>query len=191
MSDSNKQKQEFYLSVKETAEKLRTLADELERGVVTINDEKFQIAADTDVKIHLKTKGDTFSSKLKFKLESPLPPGDGEDGKEDSEGESTSSTGLAVESYKDLKMRMSKDFKAIKKSCLVEQAIPESDLVERFYHDSKTMCTYPNKGEEFYEAFLKQADSLYEAFNTSDLKAMSSAVESLAQSRSDCHEKNK
>jgi len=191
MSDSNKQKQEFYLSVKETAEKLRMLADELESGAVSINGEKCQIAADTDVKIRLKTKGDTFSSKLKFKLKSPLPPGDGEDGKEDSEGESTSSTGLAVENYKDLKMRMSKDFKAIKKSCLVEQAIPESDLVERFYHDSKTMCTYPNKGEEFYEAFLKQANSLYEAFNTSDLKVMSSSVESLAQSRSDCHEKHK
>ncbi|MCR4289466.1 MAG: GAK system XXXCH domain-containing protein [Candidatus Scalindua sp.] len=191
MSDSNKQKQEFYLSVKEMAEKLRTLADELERGVVTINDEKCRIAADTDVKIRLKTKGDTFSSKLKFKLESPLPRGDGEGVKEDSESKPTSSTGLAVESYKDLKMRMSKDFKAIKKSCLVEQAIPESDPVERFYHDSKTMCTYPNKGEEFYEAFLKQTDSLYEAFNTSDLKAMSSSVESLARSRSDCHEKHK
>ena len=73
MSDSNKRKQEFYLSVNEvTAEKLRTLADELEKGVVTINDEKCSIAADTEVKISLKAKGDTFSSKLKFKLANPL-----------------------------------------------------------------------------------------------------------------------
>ncbi len=68
MSDSNKKKQEFYLSVNETAEKLRALADELEKGVVTIKNQQCSIAADTEVKISLKAKGDTFSSKLKFKL---------------------------------------------------------------------------------------------------------------------------
>jgi XXXCH domain-containing protein len=190
MSDSNKRKQEFYISVKETAEKLRTLADELERGVVTVNDEKCSIAADTQVKISLKAKGDIFSSKLKFKLENLL--SETKEGEGKGEGESKSSTGSdVVANYKELKKRMSKDFKAIKKSCMVEQAIPESDLVEGFYQDLKTMCTYPNKGEEFYEAFLKQADSLYEAFKTSDLNTMNAAVESLVQSRKDCHEKHK
>ncbi len=50
------------------AGKLRTLADELERGVVTINEQKFSIASDTQAKISLKTKGDTFCSNTKFKL---------------------------------------------------------------------------------------------------------------------------
>ncbi len=185
MSDSNKQKQEFYLSVKETAEKLRTLADELESGAVSINGEKCSIAADTEVKISLKAKGDTFSSKLKFKLANSLPEA------EEREGEPTSSMEPGVENYSDLKKRMAKGFKAIKKSCLVEQALPEPDLVEQFYQDAKTMCTYPNKGEEFYETFLKQAGLLYEACKASDLNAMNSAVESLAQSRKDCHEKHK
>lgn len=185
MSDLNKQKQEFYLSVKETAEKLRMLADELENGEVSINSEKCTIAADTKVKISMKARGDTFSSKFKFKLTNPL--------YETAEGEdkSQSSVESDIDTYKQLKKSMSKDFKAIKKSCIVEQVLPESDLVERFYHDSKKMCTYPNKGEEFYESFLKQADLLYEAFKTSDLKAMGTVVESLAQSRSDCHEKHK
>ena len=184
-SDSKKQKQEIYLSVKETAEKLRALADELESGAVSINGEKCSIAADTEVKISLKVKGDTFSSKLKFKLANPLPEA------EERAGEPTPSIEPGVENYSDLKRRMSKDFKAIKKSCVVEQALPEPDLVERFYQDSKAMCTYPNKGEEFYETFLKQASSLLDAFKVSDLNAMSSAVESLAQSRSGCHEKHK
>ncbi len=185
MSDSNKKKQELYLSVKEAAEKLRTLADELDREVVTVNDEKCSIASDTQVKISLKSKGDTFSSRLKFKLANTLSE------TEEGESESKSSAKPAGDDYKELKNRMSNDFKAIKKSCKVEQAIPGSDLVEGFYQDSKLMCTYPNKGEDFYESFLKQADSLYKAFKASDLKAMSSAVESLAQSRSDCHEKYK
>ena len=190
MTDSNKRKQEFYLSVKETVEKLRTLADELERGVVTVNDEKCSIATDTEVKISLKAKGDTFSSKLKFKLANPLSETEKVEG-DVGEGEPVSSTGPDVDDYKDLKKSMAKDFKAIKKSCIQEQALPESDLVERFYRDSKIMCTYPNKGEDFYETFLKQADSLYEAFKTSDLNAMNAAVESLVQSRKDCHEKHK
>ena len=192
MSDSNKQKQELYLSIKEAAEKLRTLAEELERGVVSINGEQCSIAVETEVKISLKAKGDTFSSKLKFKLENPLSlkEGDNEDKKEGDKVESTP-TVPDVESYKDLKKRMSKDLKAIKSSCIVEQVLPEPSLIERFCRDSKTMCTYPDKGEEFYATFLKQADSLYDAFNTSDLKVMISAVESLAQSRKNCHEKHK
>jgi len=186
MSDSNKKKQEFYLSVNEAAEKLRALAGELEKGVVTLNGQKCSIAADSEVKISLKAKGDTFSSKLKFKLATPL-----SDMEEVGEGEPVSSTVPGGSDYKELKKRMSKDFKAIRKSCMQEQAIPESDLVEGFYRDSKTMCTYPNKGEEFYETFLKQANSLLDAFKASDLNAMNSVVESLAQSRSDCHEKHK
>jgi XXXCH domain-containing protein len=188
MSDSNKKKQEFYLSVKETAEKLRTLADELEKGVVTINKEKCSIAADTQVKISLKAKGDKFSTKLKFKLENSLPLKEEE---EEDEGESTSSTESDVDNYKDLKIRMAKGFKAIKKSCIQEQALPESDLVEQFYRDSKTMCTYPNKGEDFYETFLKQAGSFYEAFKASDLRAMGAAVTALGKIRTDCHDKHK
>lgn len=191
MSDSNKKKQKFHLSVRETAEKLRTLADELEKGAVTLNDEKCSLAPDTQVKISLKAKGDTFFSKLKFKLKNPLSLKEGESAKGDSEVVPTTSTEPDSENYKDLKKRMSQDFKTIKKSCMVEQVIPEHDLVKRFYQDSKTMCTYPNKGEEFYESFLKQAGVFYNAFKKSDLKAMGEAVTALGQARSGCHEKHK
>jgi XXXCH domain-containing protein len=185
MSDSNKNKQELYLSVKETAEKLRTLADELEKGAVTINEQKCSIAADTEVKISLKAKGDTFSAKLKFKLPNAL------SGTEEGEVEPTSSTETDDESYMDLKRRMSKDFKAIKNSCIQEQTPPETDLVERFYRDSKTMCTYPSKGKDFFETFLEQTSLFYEAFKTSDLKAMGTAVTALGQIRKGCHERHK
>ncbi len=185
MSDPNNKKEEYSLSVKEAAGKLRILADELESGMITINKQKFSMVPDIQVKISQKTKGDTFSSKLKFKLVSPLT-----ETVED-EGGATLSTGSDVEIYKVLKKRMAKDFKAIKKSCIQEQAIPESGLIERFYWDSKIMCSYPNKGEEFYETFLRQAGLLNEAFKASDLSAMGAAVTALGQIRSDCHEKYK
>ncbi len=185
MSDSNKKKQEFYLSVKEAAEKLRALAGELEKGVVTINKQKCSMAVDTEVKIGLKAKGDTFSAKLKFKLANALTETEG------GKVESTSSTETNGESYMDLKRRMSKDFKAIKKSCIQEQVLPEPDLVERFYLDSKTMCTYPSKGKDFFETYLEQADIFYEAFKTSDLRVMGTAVTALGVIRNDCHKKHK
>ncbi len=185
MSDSNKKKQEFYLSVNETAKKLRALAEDLEKGAITVNEQKCSIAANTEVKFSLKAKGDTFSSKLKFKLANTLSE------TEKGEGESISSTETDDESYMDLKRRMSKDFKAIKSSCIQEQTLPETDLVERFYRDSKTMCTYPSKGKDFFETYLKQAALFYEAFKASDLTAMGTAVTALGQIRRDCHEKHK
>ncbi len=185
MSDSNKKKQELYLTAKEAAERLRALADELEKGVVTINEQKCLIAAGTEVKIRLKAKDDTFSAKLKFKLTNHSLETEKE------EGESTPSTETDAESYMDLKRRMSKDFKAIKNSCIQEQILPETDLVERFYHDSKTMCTYPSKGKDFFETYVKQADLFYEAFKNSDLAAMRTAVTTLGQIRKNCHEKHK
>ncbi len=185
MSDSNKKKQEFYLSVNEAAEKLRALADELEKGVVTINKQKCSMAVDTDVKFGLKAKGDTFSAKLKFKLANALSEAEGEEVK------STPSTETAGESYMDLKRRMSKDFKAIKNSCIQDQTLPDTELVEQFYRDSKTMCTYPSKGKDFFETYLKQAELFYEAFKTSDLAAMGTAVTALGERRKSCHEKHK
>ncbi len=185
MSESKKQKQEFYLSVKKTADKLRTLADELENGAVTINGQKCTIAADTDVKVSLKAKDNTFSSKLKFKLVNSFSE------TEEIESKSIPSAETDDESYMDLKRRMSKDFKAIKNSCVQDQTLPASDLVERFYRDSKTMCTYPSKGKEFFETYLKQADLFYEAFKSSDVKAMGTAATALGQIRKDCHERHK
>jgi len=185
MSDSNKRKQEFYLSANKAAEKLRALADELEKGVVSINKQKCSMAVDTDVKINLKAKGDTFSAKLKFKLTNALL------GAEEEVVVSTSSTETSGENYMDLKRRMSKDFKAIKQSCIQDQVLPEPDLVERFYLDSKTMCTYPSKGRDFFETYLEQADLFYEAFKTSDLKTMGTTVTALGEIRKNCHEKHK
>ncbi len=183
MSGPKKNKQELCLSAREAVEKLRALAAELARAAVNINEEEYSVVPDTPVIISLKAKGDTFSFKLKFKLKNPL--------SENEKEVSSLSTGPDVENFKDLKKRMSIDFKTIKKSCIQEHVFPNSDLVGRFYLDSKTMCTYPNKGEESYETFLKQAEKLFDAFKISDMKAMVSAIESLVQARTDCHDKYK
>ena len=59
-------KQELYISVKETADRLRVLADDLEKGIITISDKEFSLSLDSGVKIHFKSKGNKLSTKLKF-----------------------------------------------------------------------------------------------------------------------------
>ena len=62
MSHSKKKKnQEFYISVKETADKLRILADELEKGIISIDEKEVSIALDTLIKVNLKSKGEKLS----------------------------------------------------------------------------------------------------------------------------------
>ena len=202
MSDSKKKNQKFHASVKETAEKLRTLAEELERGSVTINDEECSLTLNTPVKISMKSKDDTLSYKLKFKLSNPSV-GKKEKSIEKDKPISHSTKNEEIvsgpkpskdqnlEEYKDLKKRMSIDFKAIMRSCVKEKSIPEPTLVEKFYSDSQAMCNYPDKGEEFYETFLEQAGIFREAFKKSDLSAMTSAITSLGRMRKECHDKHK
>ncbi len=194
MSDTKKKNQELSLSVRETAEKLRALANGLERGIVSINEEDVPIALDTMINISLKWKDKRVSIKLKCTPTSISVPDDDTPrmkGETDTHvkkheldiQESKPSMGNALKEYSILKRRMAKDFGAIMKSCIKEHSIPESTLVERFYQDSKAMCNYPEKGEEFYETYLKQTEFLKESFKKSDLKAISLAISALGRTK--------
>ena len=201
MSHSKKKKnQEFYISVKETADKLRILADELEKGIISIDEKEVSIALDTLIKVNLKSKGEKLSLKMKSKSLSSLgdkkkvplvkeEPNFKPQNLKDGYTEVKPIIGNKVENYKELKKRMSQDFKAIIKSCMKERSIPESLLVERFYQDSIDMCNYQDKGEEFYKTYLKQVKIFFQAFKASDLKAIGSSVTSLNQIKKKCHGK--
>lgn len=202
MSNSNKRKQEIHISIKETAEKLRILADELEKGSLNINGEEFSINPDTSVKISTKSKEGRLSYKIKFDLSNraiekkgkPLKKSEvamQQTNSEQKDSEPTSSKDQTIEDYKDLKKRMSIDYKAIKNSCVKENAIPESILIDRFCRDAQAMCNYPDKGEEFYKTFLEQSNQLYTAYKKSDLEAISAAIILLGNQRKQCHDKYK
>ena len=109
--------------------------------------------------------------------------------KEHTESKTTISN--KVEEYKVLKKRMSQDFKVITKNCIKEENLPSSSLVERFRQDSIRMCSYPGKGEDFYKAYLKQVEVLYQYFKGSDLKAMNLAINALNRIKKECHSKHK
>ena len=202
MSEKKKKNLEFSLSVKETAEKLRKLADELERGFVSISEEKFDIAPDTRVMIDLNSKSNKVTFKLKWKRANQLSHKKEKSPIKDKQVNHTKKTkdkaqvpkqlrNNAIEEYTVLKKRMSKDFGAIMKSCIKEQSLPKPILIERFYRDSKAMCNYPDKGEAFYKTYLNQAESLNKAFRKPDLQAMKYAVTALNRIKKECHKRHK
>ncbi|MCP4681249.1 MAG: GAK system XXXCH domain-containing protein, partial [Desulfobacterales bacterium] len=61
----------------------------------------------------------------------------------------------------------------------------------RFYQDSIAMCSYRDKGEEFYKAYLEQTEAFIKAFKASDLNTFSSAITSLNKLKKQCHDKYK
>ena len=190
------------MPVGEAADILRTMADELEKGVIYIDEERFPVATGAPVKISLKSKDDKLALKIQLKLFMA-----GNDSRTASvvkakqrhvsrdprkKGAWPKKTAKKrAENYKTLKKRMSKDFKAIVKCCRDQQTLPDASVVKRFCRDSKKMCTYKGKGEPFYDAYQKQIDAFYRGFQATDMEAIQSAVDSLNRVKKQCHDKYK
>jgi XXXCH domain-containing protein len=85
---------------------------------------------------------------------------------------------------------MDKDFKALVKAAEAG-AVPAAGQVAPFVADSRLMCTYPGKGDEFYSAFLAAVDAFEAAVASSDAAAFAEAVGGLARLKKDCHAKYK
>ncbi len=198
----NEKKKKMSMPAGEAADMLRVMAEELEKGRISIDEEGIQVAFDAPVKISLKSKDDKLVVKIQFKL---CMTGDDErtalvveaKQRHGSRGPRKKGTGpkkaagKKTENYKTLKKRMSKDFNAIAKCCRDEETLPDASLVEQFCRDSKQMCTYKGKGDAFYDAYLKAVESFYRGFLATDLEAIHFAVDSLKRMKKECHHKYK
>jgi len=203
MSHSKKKKiQGFYISAKDLADNLRTFADKLEGGHISIEEEEFSLALDTLIKVSLKSKGDKVSLKMKSKLLKSLEDinkitlneeKEAIEAKNVRKGNTASKAAIhnEAENYKALKKRMTQDIKILMKKCIKEQSLPDPSLIERFYRDSLTMCNYTDKGDYYYKTYLKQVEMLYQSFKNSDLKSINSAISSLDRIKKECHSKYK
>lgn len=90
--------------------------------------------------------------------------------------------------YKKLKKRMNGPWKEILSSLRSGQ-MPAPTALDIYIHDARLMCTYPGKGDEFYEAFLKEVDVFEKAVKKKDLDAALQSAESQERMKKDCHKK--
>ncbi len=93
--------------------------------------------------------------------------------------------------FKDLKKRMSRSFKTLKKLCVEDGITPDSSLVESFYKDSCSMCDIRRDQKGPFLYFRKEVEAFYRCYQSSDHKKMCESIRGLNQIKKECHGKFK
>lgn len=169
---------ERFLTREEVPAFFRDLADALEHG----GESELACVEDfTKFKLTLKDEYGQVSLKLKAKVGTCTPPADmmGEGGKDGQ---------MAKPKYSDLKKRMRSSFKVVAKMINMDQLPPQA-AIDSFISDSRLMCTYPGKGDEFYEEYLLATAAFEAACKDGDLAKMKETVMELASQKGRCHAK--
>ncbi len=91
-------------------------------------------------------------------------------------------------SYGSLKKRMKKSFKNIMYA-LHENTWPSQIDIDEFLRDSAEMVRYPGKGDEFYPAYTEAVATFAEAVQRMDLEAAYQAAHGLNTLKTQCHKK--
>jgi len=172
--NSVKHKTEFLLEADQLADFLRTVAADLEKGIVQIGTTQGQVEGMLKVSISLKAEGIGYRVKLKGRFPEGV----------------DSSAAAKPGSYAALKARMKADFKAIRAD-LSSGALPAQAQVEAFVADCARMVSFPGKGDELYSGFSGAVVSLSRAAAANDIAAVRAAVEELAAFKHSCHAKLK
>ena len=94
------------------------------------------------------------------------------------------------EQYGSLKKRMKTYFKAIGQAGTAG-AMPADELISTFLADSRSMVSYPGKGDEFYPAYMDACEALQQAFDQKDPTALHDACRALARCMAECHARYK
>lgn len=92
--------------------------------------------------------------------------------------------------YKDLKKRMKVTFKALL-AALAEGRLPGVQVVESFLLDSRTMVSFPGKGDQYYAPYNAAVEAFRKAWNDGrdpDPEALRRAAQELDAVKHQCHE---
>ena len=209
-NQTKKKKAKHTLGAAEAAEFLRHLADQLESGQVSFAEEDLALKGQVKIKESYKAKPGKAGLKveLKFSLpgilpetrepeqtlepdpevhgdEPPTPAAEAQPSEADPQPEDYADREIPS-SYKKLKKRMAKDFKAIAKP-LQSGQLPNLDLARAFRDDCLHMTSFKGKGDVNYEAFRQEAQAFAAAIESGDQAGAREAVRVLAKMEKDCH----
>jgi XXXCH domain-containing protein len=166
------------LTPEEAASLLRDLASGLEGGATS----DLPLDDFTKLDLRIKREDDRLALKLKIKHKNePAPLGD---------DPAAADTPPKKEKYKSLKKRLQKSYDAIRES-LGENRLPISEVVDEFIRDSLSMATYPDMGEEFYDAYLRACDLFLAAFQAGDIEQLKLRCQEIHDIRRQAHDKYK
>ena len=162
---------------------LRTLADAVD-GEADDADEELAglLGGFSKLSLSVKRKAEEASVEIKVETESELAELKSEpESKPEPEGKPT---------YKKLKKRVNKTFKAIKETLAMDE-LPEASVIESFVSDSELMISYPGYGDENYGAYKKACKALKSAFDKKDIAKIKTRYEAIKQLQEACHSEYK
>jgi len=73
------------------------------------------------------------------------------------------------------------------KTCIKDEPVPEGDLVESFFKNSKLMCEHEMKGNGSYPLYMDEVNAFYHAFRQSDSDRMLDSLQKIKQLKKTCH----
>ncbi|MFO7718778.1 MAG: GAK system XXXCH domain-containing protein [Thermodesulfobacteriota bacterium] len=184
--DDGKRKWKTLTNQADTAALLRRLAEDIEAERFDIFDSPLEIAPQSEFKISLKQN--PFKQSVEFKLEYHA--GAHARQNEAQQGSPSAHPGKGTEDYDDLKERMQSDFKTLKEAATAN-ILPEGATADRFIQDSRVMCTYPGKGDPYYEEYLAAVERFAQAVSAMDTSALATTVNELERLKKECHERYK
>jgi XXXCH domain-containing protein len=174
-----KTKDDVVLPREEVAAYLRRVADGFKAGCLELSGGRVATDGFKSLEISVKDRGAACKVKVSVKFHEAAAPAAVEGAKPGRGSETT-------ESYKKLKKRMSRTFKAMRES-LERSVLPDPSLVESFVTDSRAMVACPDKGAPQYGEYTKAVAALERAHGNADLEAVRAALEKLHQRRRACH----
>jgi len=183
-------------------EALRALADltaQAGAGRLVIGDETVDVGDCASLKIGIKHFG--ASSLLKVSLRYPALGADALPTPAGLEAESVPPAGpdtaeaaatAAPEArprYKNLKKGMKQTFKGVV-AALRAGVAPDAALLGEFIAASRTMTSYPGRGDAFYPAYDAEIDRLEAAAAAGDVQAMTASAAALDRMKKECHSRH-
>lgn len=188
--------------LEQTANLLRSVAQALEEGRITVKDLRMPLEPDHAITVSFKMDPvkETFRLKLKYKghrgatgHERPPVSGSPLHRAGGTRSQPLAAQGPAArkrpgrEPYKRLKKRMEKDFLAIEEALEAGIFPPEIECT-RFIDDSKSMVTYPGKGDRHYEKYCQAIEEFARNLKEKDMNALVAAVKRIEAIKHVCHE---
>ncbi|GFK95719.1 hypothetical protein NNJEOMEG_03587 [Fundidesulfovibrio magnetotacticus] len=183
MATSGKYKAEAALDREGLSAWLRGLADALDAGELATDTGPLALEGFKGLKISFKAGWPQgYAAKLSVKFPRPaLAPG--EDPADEEGGEE------AMPKYSSLKKHMKYTFKAIGQALAAGQ-LPPLQEARSFLADSRLMCAYSGKGDEYYAHYLDAVQAFEQALEQSDLEALGLAYGELARLKRECHSRH-
>ncbi|TVQ97323.1 MAG: GAK system XXXCH domain-containing protein [Desulfovibrionales bacterium] len=205
-------KMKMTCSPEQLAEILRSMAEAMEQGRLSLNDVELPWNEVEKIALTIRNAAGMADVKIKISSGGEIDPaedaedgGDAEESKVDGLGgfEVGQDPGLAKDaqgarvpgkpgkprgSYGSLKKRMKMSFKNIMYA-LHENTWPSMVDIDEFVRDSADMVRYPGKGDEFYPAYSEAVAVFVDAVQQKNLEAAYQAAHTLNTLKTQCHKK--